>query len=66
MIFPVICPVCGADSGRRVIPASPEVETFHCGDCHREWSEPAPPLMPLPPAGRAPLLDRFWQRLRHT
>ena len=41
MIFPAICPVCRADSGRRVIPTSPEVDTFRCGDCQAEWSEPA-------------------------
>lgn len=40
MIFPVLCPLCHADSGVRVIPQSPEVESFRCGDCHHEWSEP--------------------------
>jgi hypothetical protein len=41
MIFPVICPICQSDSGRRVIPDSPEVETFRCEACHHVWSEPA-------------------------
>lgn len=33
--------MCQADSGRRVIPTSPEVESFQCGECRHEWSEPA-------------------------
>jgi transposase-like protein len=44
MIFPVICPVCQSDSGRRIIPQSPEVDTFRCGHCGQEWSEPATPV----------------------
>jgi hypothetical protein len=43
IVFPVICPACASDAGRRVIPESPEVETFQCGRCHHQWSEPAPP-----------------------
>lgn len=52
MIFPAICPTCRSDSGRRVVPTSPEVDTFRCGACRIEWSEPAamtPPIVqPLP------------------
>ena len=48
MIFPVLCPLCHADSGVRVIPQSPEVETFRCGDCRHEWSEPAVAVSPKP------------------
>jgi len=32
-----------------VIPQSPEVDTFRCGDCGHHWSEPVPPSMrPVP------------------
>jgi hypothetical protein len=41
MIFPIICPQCHAHSGRVVIPESPEVDTFCCGHCQHQWSEPA-------------------------
>jgi hypothetical protein len=40
MIFPVICPECRSDSGRRIVPQSPEVQTFRCGACQYVWSEP--------------------------
>jgi hypothetical protein len=43
MIFPAICPTCASASGRRIIPESPEVQTFTCGACERSWSEPAAP-----------------------
>ncbi|HTM24823.1 MAG TPA: hypothetical protein VL225_06500 [Vicinamibacterales bacterium] len=66
MIFPVICPMCRADSGRRTIPQSPEVDTFVCGDCRHEWSEPAPAYSPLPAPPRPPLLGRFWQLIRNS
>jgi len=42
VIFPAICPICRSDSGRRVIPESPEVCTFRCGSCDYQWSERAP------------------------
>jgi len=42
IVFPAICPMCSSDTGRRVIPDSPEVQTFRCGRCHHVWSEPAP------------------------
>jgi hypothetical protein len=58
MIFPVICPTCHSDSGRRVIPMSPEVESFPCGACHTQWSEPAPPVAVVP-AQKMTLLDRL-------
>jgi transposase-like protein len=48
-MFPPVCPACGSANGRRVIPQSPEVETFRCGSCDHEWSAPAPPPMrPVP------------------
>jgi hypothetical protein len=40
IVFPAICPACASDRGRRIIPASPEVQTFRCGACRYEWSEP--------------------------
>lgn len=49
LVFPSLCPVCASPNGRRVIPQSPEVETFRCSQCGHEWSEPAPPpLRPVP------------------
>jgi hypothetical protein len=49
LVFPNICPVCASANGRRVIPQSPEVETFRCMSCGHEWSTPAPPAMrPVP------------------
>jgi Zn ribbon nucleic-acid-binding protein len=42
IVFPAVCSACGSSSGRRVIPESPEVETFRCGACGHQWSEPAP------------------------
>ena len=49
LVFPSVCPVCASANGRRVIPQSPEVETFRCTQCDHEWSEPAPPrLRPVP------------------
>ncbi len=42
IVFPAICPACGSDAGRRLIPESPEVQTFRCGRCLHTWSEPAP------------------------
>jgi ribosomal protein L37AE/L43A len=57
LVFPHICPACGSAKGRRVIPQSPEVETFHCDDCGHEWSAPAPPPMrPVPERA----LPRSW------
>ncbi len=50
MIFPAICPLCASDSGRRVIPESPEVDTFTCGACHHSWSEAAA----MPPTNSEP------------
>ena len=47
MIFPAICPACGSASGRRVLPMSPEVDTFRCGACRMEWSEPAAAIPPV-------------------
>lgn len=64
MIFPVLCPVCQADSGRRVIPDSPEVETFRCGACQHSWSEPAPNWQPMVPAQRANPLQAAVRALR--
>ncbi len=61
MIFPVVCPVCQAASGRRIIPASPEVEVFRCGHCQHEWSEPA---TYAPIADPAPLSLREKLRVR--
>jgi hypothetical protein len=43
IVFPAICPKCASDSGKRMIPESPEVETFRCARCQNQWSEPAPP-----------------------
>ena len=61
MIFPVLCPECHADSGVRIVPASPEVEAFRCGDCRHEWSEAA---RAQPPAQRVgSQLDRRWLAL---
>ena len=59
MIFPVLCPRCQADSGARLVPESPEVETFRCGDCRHEWSEPvrATALKTTPPD---PDFERRW------
>ena len=31
--FPAICEVCRSDSGRQIIPDSPEVDTFRCAAC---------------------------------
>jgi transposase-like protein len=64
IVFPAVCPACGASSGRRVIPESPEVETFRCGDCQHEWSEPAP----LPVRTEIPkhALPWDWFRIRKT
>jgi transposase-like protein len=57
VIFPHICPACGSANGRRVIPQSPEVETFRCADCAHQWSAPAPPAMrPVPEQ----VLPRAW------
>jgi transposase-like protein len=57
LVFPSVCPVCASAGGRRVIPQSPEVETFHCDGCGHEWSEPAPPpLRPVPEQA----LPRHW------
>jgi transposase-like protein len=57
LVFPILCPSCMSPNGRRVIPQSPEVETFHCDRCGHEWSTPAPPPMrPLPPHA----LPRAW------
>lgn len=57
LIFPQICPQCSSDRTHRVIPQSPEVETFRCDDCSHEWSAPAPPPMrPVPDAA----LPRDW------
>lgn len=61
MIFPVLCPVCGADSGRRVIPESPEVDSFVCGHCAHRWSEPASPSSIAAPPD--PLSTRLWRLL---
>ena len=58
MIFPVLCPVCHADSGTRLVPLSPEVETFRCGDCRHEWSEPAR-VASMKPADAE--LERRWR-----
>jgi Zn ribbon nucleic-acid-binding protein len=52
--FPAICPVCRADSGRQIIPESPEVDTFRCGRCGHEWSEPAAPVRADIPADALP------------
>ena len=59
MIFPALCPLCHADSGRRVIPSSPEVETFRCGHCRHEWSEPVQPF--LTTATDAPIPEQRWK-----
>lgn len=49
LVFPSVCPACASATGKRVIPQSPEVETFRCAQCAHEWSEPAPPpLRPVP------------------
>jgi hypothetical protein len=60
MLFPVICSACNSPSGRRVIPESPEVDTFRCGACAHEWSEPV-----SPPVSHAPerTLPKDWFRL---
>jgi uncharacterized Zn finger protein len=51
MIFPVLCPHCSSDSGRRVIPESPEVDSFRCERCGHAWSQPAAPVRgPIPAA----------------
>jgi hypothetical protein len=64
MIFPAICPVCASDSGRRVIPESPEVETFRCGACRHSWSElAAPPVVDLEPKAYWPA---FMARFRRS
>ena len=62
MIFPVLCPLCRSDSGRRTIPSSPEVETFRCGACHHEWSEPARPES-FPRADASREFEHTWQRM---
>lgn len=61
MIFPVLCPVCQADSGVRVVPESPEVETFRCGDCRHQWSEPARTELTSKPVAKQ--LERRWRAL---
>jgi len=59
IVFPNICPHCSSPDARRVIPQSPEVETFHCDRCGHEWSTPAPaPMRPVPPES----LPRHWFR----
>jgi len=63
MIFPVVCPMCRADSGRRIIPQSPEVETFCCGHCHHQWSEPAPASVAQPRASAPSILDKLREAL---
>jgi hypothetical protein len=59
LTFPIICPACTSALGRRIIPQSPEVETFRCGECAHEWSEPAPPV-----AGQIPERALPWDWLR--
>jgi len=44
IVFPSICPSCGSEKGQRIIPESPEVQTFRCVSCRHEWSEPLRPL----------------------
>lgn len=63
MIFPIICPACHSDSARRTIPLSPEVESFRCGICRHEWSEPAAAVAVL---GResTPKRGRLFQQVR--
>jgi hypothetical protein len=61
IVFPNICPACASPNARRLIPQSPEVETFHCSACGHEWSTPAPPpLRPVPQRA----LPREWFSLR--
>jgi hypothetical protein len=61
VIFPAICPVCHSDSGRLIIPASPEVDTYRCGACGHEWSQPASHREAIP-VDELPRLDS-WLRI---
>jgi transposase-like protein len=58
IVFPAICPACASDAGRRIIPESPEVQTFRCARCQHTWSEPAPTYF-LQEAEDAPPRRRF-------
>ena len=60
IVFPAICPFCSSDAGRRIIPESPEVQTFRCANCRHQWSEPAPPNSLI----RSEQLARRLRRLR--
>ena len=62
MIFPAICPACHSDTGRMVIPESPEMDTFRCGQCGNVWSEPAAPVRADIPEEALP--HGLWFRLK--
>lgn len=64
MIFPAICPACQSDAGRMVVPQSPETDTFRCGRCEHEWSEPAAPIRARIPDEALP--RSVWFRLKQV
>ena len=45
-----------------VIPQSPEMDTFRCGKCGHEWSEPAAPVRSEIPAEVLP--HDLWFRVK--
>ena len=63
IVFPAICPACASDEGQRLIPESPEVQTFRCARCQHTWSEPAPAYTLDRPDNDAPR-PRFRLRFR--
>jgi hypothetical protein len=61
IVFPSICPSCGSEKGQRIIPESPEVQTFRCVVCRYEWSEPLRPFEIAPDPEVEAERARRWQ-----